>query len=398
VSVGLPEALERAASALPAHADGVRPANGDPARLLELLDAAAAARVLEWLLCNEPEAGAELAAAWVEDPEAGAESLRQVAGDALPKESKKVLRRALHRLRSRGVAVPRDRPSGVVARLPSLADDLSAAMVSAIDPRGSRLVYLLESNPSGGARLFEVMLDDERGVLEVEIYTTGRSRARQFLREIGGGGRLSAVEASPEAVRALVDRAAREQAEDRPLPRGFAEWRSRVAAAPEGTATPGEEAREALGEDAEDDAAVERAAELVRRREVGPWPPASESLVALGEELAEIGRSRIIVSPVRRRERAESVLREGAERIFDESFAEITARRFEESAYVLGKRDAVEAARSCLAAARGFRTRPAASNPVAKAMLEVVLEPALRKLEEETKNESEGEKSLLVKP
>jgi len=242
------------------------------------------------------------------------------------------------------------------------------------------------------------MLDDERGVLEVEIYTTGRSRARQFLREVGGGGRFSAVEASPEAVRALVDRVAREQAEDRPLPRGFAEWRSRVVAAPEGTATPGEEAREALGEDAEDDSAVERAAELVRRREIGPWPPASESLVALGEELAEIGRSRIIVSPLRRRERAEAVLREGGERIFDEAFAEITARRFEESAYVLGKRDAVEAARCCLAAARAFRTRPAASNPVAKAILEVVLEPALRKLEEETENESEGEKSLLVKP
>ncbi len=42
--------------------------------------------------------------------------------------------------------------------------------------------------------------------------------------------------------------------------------------------------------------------------------------------------------------------------------------------------------------------RPAADNPVAKAMLEVVLEPALRKLEEETEGESEGEESLLVKP
>ena len=97
-------------------------------------------------------------------------------------------------------------------------------------------------------------------------------------------------------------------------------------------------------------------------------------------------------------ERAESVLQEGAQRIFDESFAEITARRFEESAYVLGKRDAVESAHACLAAARAFRAQPAADNPVAKAMLEVVLEPALRKLEEETENESEGEKSLLVKP
>ena len=37
--VGLPEALERAASALPAEADAIRPANGDPAQLLDLLGA-----------------------------------------------------------------------------------------------------------------------------------------------------------------------------------------------------------------------------------------------------------------------------------------------------------------------------------------------------------------------
>ena len=36
--VGLPEALERAASALEADADAIRPANGDPFQLLGLLD------------------------------------------------------------------------------------------------------------------------------------------------------------------------------------------------------------------------------------------------------------------------------------------------------------------------------------------------------------------------
>ena len=49
-SVGLPEALERAATALPGDADAIRPANGDPAALLRALDAEAAARVLGWLL------------------------------------------------------------------------------------------------------------------------------------------------------------------------------------------------------------------------------------------------------------------------------------------------------------------------------------------------------------
>ena len=109
--VGLPEALERAASALPADADAIRPANGDPARLLELLDAEAAARVLRWLLTNEPADGAELAGAWAEDPEAGLAALLRVTEERLPKAGRKALRRAHHRLRSRGVELPEAEPA-----------------------------------------------------------------------------------------------------------------------------------------------------------------------------------------------------------------------------------------------------------------------------------------------
>ncbi len=53
--MSLPDALERAASELASDAEAIRPANGDPARLLELLDPEAAARVLAWLA----------AAAWI---------------------------------------------------------------------------------------------------------------------------------------------------------------------------------------------------------------------------------------------------------------------------------------------------------------------------------------------
>ena len=42
--IGLPEALERAAAALPGDADGIRPVNGDPFALLSLLDTEASQR------------------------------------------------------------------------------------------------------------------------------------------------------------------------------------------------------------------------------------------------------------------------------------------------------------------------------------------------------------------
>ncbi len=59
--IGLPEALERAATAMPRDAEAIRPANGDPIQLALALDATGASRVLGWLLANEPSAGEELA-------------------------------------------------------------------------------------------------------------------------------------------------------------------------------------------------------------------------------------------------------------------------------------------------------------------------------------------------
>jgi hypothetical protein len=302
VSVGLPEALERAASALPGElADGIRPANGDPAQLLELLDAEAAARVLAWLLTHEAEAGAELAAEWAE-LDSGAGPMLALDAGALPKSGKKALRRALHRLRSRGVSVPEATRTEVVATLPPLEDDLSGAMISAIDPRGTRVAYVVEANPAGGARLFEVMLDEERGVVGMEVYTTGRSKVRRFLRDFATRDRFPAVEAPEEAVRALVDRVARAQPADRPLPRGFTEWRSRLGLSnengenDENVATPGELARQALsgsdeteGEAPNEREALARVAERVRAHELGPWPIRTERLAAVAEKLAAGG-------------------------------------------------------------------------------------------------------------
>ena len=97
--MSLPECLERAASELPLLADRIRPANGDPRRLLDLLAPSDAARVLAWVLANDQAAGEELLEAWAE-MDGGAAVLVAVPEDEVPKAGRKGLRRALHRLRA----------------------------------------------------------------------------------------------------------------------------------------------------------------------------------------------------------------------------------------------------------------------------------------------------------
>jgi hypothetical protein len=392
--LGLAEALERAATALREHARAIRPANGDPTQLLEALGPEGGARVLSWLLANEPADGEELAAAWAEDEEGGIAALRQLDAESLPKPARKVLRKVLHRLRSRGVELPAEAPAARVAKLPPIEDTLTAAFVSPVDPLGTRAVYLVEPHPSGGARMFELMLDVARGVVGLEVYQAGRSQVRRFLRDITHDRRFPSVEAPRASVQALVARAASAQPADRLLPRGFGEWRTHVAAPPEPAKTPGELAAEALGAEATPER-LRRATELVRSRDIGPWPPPGEVLQELATRLGESAEGKIIVAEPIRRQQVARILDDAAQSAYAGAQASRATACFREAAYWLWKTGRDEDARAALAAALAFEAGPEAWAPVARAMLEVALAPVLEKLDREVAGDEEN--SRLVK-
>lgn len=401
-NVGLPEALERAASALEADADAIRPANGDPHQLLESLDPQAAVRVLGWLLANEPDSGVELATAWAEQHEEGIAPLAALRGAPLAKGARKALRRALHQLRTRGVELPDAPRQRTVAKLPPVDDEINEALVTPLDPTGARLVYLAVSHPSGGARLFMVALDDERGVLEFELYNAPRRDARRFLRDFQRRERFAGVPAPHGAVRALIARTTAAHPSSRPLPKGFTEWRSRLTDAPEGTPTPGDLVRDALMlADADRDTAIERAVKLVTEGELGPWIPRVEVLEATAGKLRALGDSALIVSGATRRDQLGTLLDEALGETYAEPSGQRASRRFDESAFVFWKWAREADARACLAAADLFASCEPRENAVARAALERLMAPVLESLskeEDEAGEEREQEPSLLVEP
>lgn len=379
--MSLADALERAASALPEAADAIRDANGDADRVLGALSPQAAAGVLAWLLGEDAEAAAELADAWSLNDAAGP-VLDALDEAALGKPARKLLRRMRHRLRSRGVTLTETSPEPRVARPPGGGEEpLEAALISPYDPTGARMVTLVEANPSGGARIFQVITDARRGILECRVYGTSRGKARRFARELATRERFGGVEAPPAAVRAWLGRCSERQAADRSLPREFAEWRSQLTG---DGATPGALAREALGGEGSARAAVER----IRERSIGPWLPAGEALREAAEKLQELEKGKIIVSGEQKRAQAEEILDGAIDSIFDEDEAARVAEWLDETAYLLWKQDREEDARACLAAG--------CDREVRRAILEVALEPVLARLREEVQ-EQEAD-SLVVKP
>ncbi|MFQ5417739.1 MAG: hypothetical protein ACE5FL_11920, partial [Myxococcota bacterium] len=221
----------------------------------------------------------------------------------------------------------------------------------------------------------------------------GRSKVRRFLREITRTGDRPAVAASPASVRALIARIAGFQPDNRPAPRGFSEWRTHVAASPEGAHTPGELAREALSDVSAD--LVPRVVELIREREIGPWPPEDERLQAAGEKIAALGKSELVVPVAARREQADDVIAESLTALYGGPYAARCAERFDETAYVYWKWGRVDDARAFLAAADGLRGDVPEEQPTARAMLEVLMTPVLDKLDETVGGE---ESSPIVQP
>lgn len=380
--MSLPEALERAAQALPDQADAIRPANGDPDQLLSTLDDAGSAAVLQWLLANEPDAGEELLAAWCED-ERGIARVKQVDLAGLPKAGKKIVRRAHHRLRTRGVDVSRAKSAEpVVAKLSDVDDELEGAYMTPVDPRGSQLIFIVEANPGGGARLFQVQLDERRGLVEFDVYTTGRSRTRSFLRKLTDAtpsGASGAVEVDASIARGVIARIAAAHPADRPFPRAFSEWRRKLETGAGDTA-PGEAAREMLG-DAADDAPLERVAARVEQTEVGPWPPGTQRLTEVSASLGAAVDAVIEMHGEARERALEAAVDEATRALFDGAHARHTAARFEASAYVSALSGREDEARDCLAAAVAFGEGDAAHNPIARKMTELFTASILKRAE-----------------
>lgn len=404
--MSLPDALEAAAGALAAEADAIRPANGDAMRLLATLSAEGAARVASWLLAHRPADAEELAQLWCGEAK-GQTALLAVDEGGLPKQSRKLLRRLHHQLRSRGVATPAPAPAPTVARLPEVEEALSGGFVTALDPMGARQVWWLESHPASGTKLFECAIDDARGVLAFEVYTPTRSDLRRFLKSLSAGANAAVFPVEAATAKALVAKAAERQATDRSAPRRWVEWRARLGAVG-ANALPGAVASEALGalasealasEPSQERDLLDAAAKLVSDGRVGPWPPARAALAPIVERFRTALDSPLVVSGSTRREQVSRQVEEAAQEIFAGDAASLAAHRFRESAFCFWRRGEESEARACLAAAAAFEQRPGQENPVARAFVELWLRPLLSASSGEPPAPAqEPEPSLLVRP
>ena len=270
----------------------------------------------------------------------------QRLGESADKGLAKRARKAVHLLRTRGVAAPAPpkrefRPHGPYAP----AEELSLA--SMIDGRGERIVWLVRAVDKG-FDIFEAQLSDTRGILGFTSANAPRKDWRAHVARVVADERLAVARISERHARQLIEEGYRQTlAAGRVPPEEFA--RARLGLGhyepeerhPALEAAPPYPLAEARG----------RLPSLHELPELRTWIPPEESLPALDLEIGNIVTSKLIVDPAQRREQLAAAVEKVATRALTPEVRKRLAARLYETALVLAGRGKSDEARLATTAA-----------------------------------------------
>ena len=284
----------------------------------------------------------------------------QKLGDGADKPLGKRARKALHLLRTRGVAAPKApkrefRPHGphAAAEEPSLA--------SMIDGRGERIVWLVRE-VSGGYDVFEAQLSDTRGILGFTSAHAPRKDWRAHIGRVITDERMAVGRISERHARALIEEGYRRTlAAGRVPPEEFA--RARLGMGhyepeerhPVLDVAPPYEVPEVRG----------RLASLHTLPEVRTWIPPEEALPALDLEVGNIVTSKLIVDPAGRQQQLLTAIARVADTTLTPEYRALLAARLYETALLVAGRGQLDEARLLTTAAALTLDEkvPASDNP-----------------------------------
>jgi hypothetical protein len=292
--------------------------------------------------------------------------LGEVADKALAKRARK----ALHQLRTRGVAAPPPAKHEYRVTGP-FAPSEELSLASIVDGRGERVVWLVRAAESG-FDVFEAQLSETRGLIGFTAAHAPRRDWRQHSARVISDERLGVGRISERHARQLIeDGYQRTIAAGRVPPEEFARARLGLGHHEPETRHPALDAAPPLP-------LVEarhRLAELHELPELRMWIPPEELLPELDLAIGNIATSKLIVEPAQRRAQLHEAVRQIAARAWVPAYRARLAARLREAALLLVSRGQGEAARLCSTAAELALddTVPVDENPFVLRLFEKVV-------------------------
>ena len=287
--------------------------------------------------------------------EAAGALLAILAARAPDQEQRKAARRALHRLRSTGVALATAVPVEPArpAAAPVEYQPPTRSFATPADGVGSRILWLLIERPLGGMTTFSLAVNDVVGVKNAMVEETTRRRFDRRLAEWNEANQRTAVEIPVEYGLALLAEALALNEESQfPLPRDFVVRRHLLGELPPPPTDALIHQHVSRGQVFLLPNLLEESGRLLEGEpELLGWVFSYDEVSRYATSFRQAGESSLLLASEPREQRQARIVAEAIDALFTPTLRRAFRRRLEETAYIFWVTGRERSARQAVAAA-----------------------------------------------
>jgi len=309
----------------------------------------------------------------------------------------KTIKRSLHRLKGRGIAVEEVPPDQEESIFRPPKAEPSKGFGSGIDSLGERFLLLALPRPGRGLAVIQAGVSDTQGLVNFAGDEMTRKGFRTFLKELKEKFPFPLVDMEPSYVGFLITQAYQLTVQRKgPPPQDYLHFKAEIDSVKKEYDKPVIYSYLRIDETTEDDRWLRRAGDLLKSDVFADWVIEMDRIQPYADAVWEAEESKLILNPVQKEARFQEIYQKALSELFSGERRVLYERRLEAMADVLFKLGREEEARISLAEAMDL-TKPLTPFQPNPFLLQLVITSIFKRLRDAYEKKVKGS-SLIVKP
>jgi hypothetical protein len=326
-----------------------------------------------------------------------AELLQRMLDVSKDKKVRKIIKRSLYRLKSKGIALEEVRPDKEGSILRPLRAEPPKGFGGGFDFLGQRFLLLVIPHTGRGWTVIQGVISDTEGLIDFSGEEMTRKGFRGFFEEIREKSPFPFVEMEPSYTGFLFDQAYQLTLEKKGTPaQDYLRLKTEIERIKKEYERPLVYSYLQVEEMAEDDRILSRGGDLLKTDLFNSWRIEEDQIRPYADEVWEAEESKIVLNKTQKEARFQGIYQKAMSELFTGERRLLYRRRLEEMAYVLFKLGKEEEARVSLAVAIDLEkpVNPIQPNPF---LFQLVVKSIFTLLAEAYEKKTK-EPSLIIKP
>ena len=353
--------------------------------------------LVPWLE-KDPQTGGQLAEWMVSIPDQLTSRLLHRMFEATPdKKVRKMIKRSLYRLKSKGIVVEEVLSGKEPPVLRPVREETGEGYASGIDFLGHRILWLVIPHPGRGLTVTYGIVSDQLGIVDFSHGEMTRKEFKSFYKSVEEKGPFPIVPVEPSYVAGLFARAYElNLARKGVVPQGYVQAKGEIERVRKDYNQPLIYSYLQAADIAGDDRLLAKGGDLLKVDLLSSWRIEEEGIRPFADEISEAEESKIVLNPAQKEVRFQGIYQKALSELFSGERKLLYRRRLEETAYVLFKLGREEEAKISLSVAIDLEKplHPLRPNP----FLYQLVVKSIVSLLTEAKEKKSKEVSLIVKP